>query len=259
MCKVIIAGPKGLRGKTVTHLYDLGVLHIKDYVKSSDEEILDIGTPSIRAASDSEYLIKLRSIKKHLKIDSTENTKKTEHETSNVFGQIDDIDSKIVTFIDKIKEQNDLLSIIDSKEKIVAPVSKLGLDWKVFSEYGSLSYMVGYLPKNVDISTLKKDGTYTEGDTVSSVSTDTIIMTNGHESNIGVTRQYRVADNAYAFTEASDSLQEPQPNGGRINMGAYGGTGYASMSSPYNTCDLNRDGYVDFLDLVFFADKWLME
>jgi hypothetical protein len=52
---------------------------------------------------------------------------------------------------------------------------------------------------------------------------------------------------------------EPHGHGRRINMGAYGGTGYASMSSPYNSCDLNRDGYVDFLDFAIFADNWLMD
>ena len=51
---------------------------------------------------------------------------------------------------------------------------------------------------------------------------------------------------------------EPHAHGERINMGAHGGTGYASMSSPYNTCDLNRDGFVDFLDFAIFADNWLM-
>lgn len=52
---------------------------------------------------------------------------------------------------------------------------------------------------------------------------------------------------------------EPHGNGARINMGAYGGTGYASMSSPYNSCDLNQDGYVDFLDFAIFAQNWLVE
>ena len=40
---------------------------------------------------------------------------------------------------------------------------------------------------------------------------------------------------------------------------AQSGTGYASMSSPYNSCDLNRDGYVDFLDFAIFAQNWLMD
>ena len=52
-------------------------------------------------------------------------------------------------------------------------------------------------------------------------------------------------------------LIERQENGGRLNMGAYGGTYYASLSTPYPSADLNRDGFVDFLDLALLADSWL--
>jgi hypothetical protein len=44
----------------------------------------------------------------------------------------------------------------------------------------------------------------------------------------------------------SDFSQEPQPNGGRINMGAYGGTSLATISS---TADIDADGDVDGRDL----------
>jgi hypothetical protein len=50
---------------------------------------------------------------------------------------------------------------------------------------------------------------------------------------------------------------EPMPNGGRINMGAYGGTPYASMSEWPIAGDLNRDGVVNMLDLSRIAESWL--
>jgi parallel beta-helix repeat protein len=50
---------------------------------------------------------------------------------------------------------------------------------------------------------------------------------------------------------------ERMPNGGRINMGAYGGTPYASMSEWALAEDTNRDGIVNLLDLAMLADKWL--
>lgn len=34
----------------------------------------------------------------------------------------------------------------------------------------------------------------------------------------------------YLFDPADDPSDEPMPNGGRINVGAYGGTAYASTS-----------------------------
>ena len=51
--------------------------------------------------------------------------------------------------------------------------------------------------------------------------------------------------------------EEPSENGGRLNMGAYGGTGYASMSPPDLESDLNHDGIVNFQDMAILADHWL--
>jgi alpha-tubulin suppressor-like RCC1 family protein len=51
---------------------------------------------------------------------------------------------------------------------------------------------------------------------------------------------------------------EPMPNGGRINMGAYGGTPYASMSEMvWLDGDINHDGMVDMIDFAMLADNWL--
>ncbi len=58
-----------------------------------------------------------------------------------------------------------------------------------------------------------------------------------------------------------DFSVEPQPNGGRINIGAYGGTPYASMNEAEapHTCsaDLNTDGIVNMRDLAVLALNWL--
>ncbi|MHC4865049.1 MAG: LamG-like jellyroll fold domain-containing protein [Planctomycetota bacterium] len=50
---------------------------------------------------------------------------------------------------------------------------------------------------------------------------------------------------------------EPMPNGGRINMGAYGGTAYASMSEWALRSDMDWDGRVTFRDFAIFAAEWL--
>jgi len=52
----------------------------------------------------------------------------------------------------------------------------------------------------------------------------------------------------------SDWTAEPWPNGKRINMGAYGGTGQASKNG--NIADLNIDGRVNFLDFAQLGDLW---
>lgn len=51
---------------------------------------------------------------------------------------------------------------------------------------------------------------------------------------------------------------EPMPNGARLNMGAYGGSPYASMSEWPLRHDENHDGRLDFADLAGFCDEWLL-
>ena len=50
---------------------------------------------------------------------------------------------------------------------------------------------------------------------------------------------------------------ERTPNGGRINLGAFGGTGYASMSECWSRADYNCDGVVNMIDFAVVAEKWL--
>jgi hypothetical protein len=52
---------------------------------------------------------------------------------------------------------------------------------------------------------------------------------------------------------------ERVPNGGRINMGVYGGTAYASMSEWPLKSDTDRDGRVSMMDFAILAGEWLEE
>ena len=57
----------------------------------------------------------------------------------------------------------------------------------------------------------------------------------------------------------SDWTAELWPHGKRVNLGAFGGTPEASMSSSMmgTRADLNNDGVVDAKDLHVFTDQWL--
>jgi len=55
----------------------------------------------------------------------------------------------------------------------------------------------------------------------------------------------------------TEPIDEPMPNGGRVNIGAYGGTPYASMSKWPLKHDSNQDGVVNFADFAQIADEWL--
>ena len=50
---------------------------------------------------------------------------------------------------------------------------------------------------------------------------------------------------------------ERLPHGGRLNMGAYGGTRYASMSEWPLKGDVNHDGLVNMKDFATLAEDWL--
>ena len=63
-----------------------------------------------------------------------------------------------------------------------------------------------------------------------------------------------------------DASAEPAPNGEIVNIGAYGGTGYASRSMAAErrglwslVGDLNYDGIVNLLDMRILAENWLKE
>ena len=58
---------------------------------------------------------------------------------------------------------------------------------------------------------------------------------------------------------ASDVGAEPEGNGDRVNIGAYGGTYRASRSSYVEPIegDVNGDGKVDFRDIAIVAGNWL--
>jgi len=63
-----------------------------------------------------------------------------------------------------------------------------------------------------------------------------------------------------------DASAEPTPNGGIVNIGAYGGTGYASRSMQAErrglwslVGDLNYDGIVNLLDFALLSENWLEE
>jgi len=57
---------------------------------------------------------------------------------------------------------------------------------------------------------------------------------------------------------SDNPMGERMPNGGRINMGAYGGTQYASMGEWPLKGDVDRSGGVDFGDLALLCDDWLV-
>ena len=81
-------------------------------------------------------------------------------------------------------------------------------------------------------------------------------------SELGLTNGYWILDRISSpCIDTADPTVNPfgesMPNGARLNMGAYGGTAYASMSSWPLRSDANRDGKIDLNDLSALAESWL--
>ncbi|MHC4739866.1 MAG: LamG domain-containing protein [Planctomycetota bacterium] len=80
--------------------------------------------------------------------------------------------------------------------------------------------------------------------------------------------RYRTTSNEWLLDDVSSPAidggdpyaslaSERQPNGGRVNMGAYGGTTEGSRSEWPFAGDLNLDGVVNLADFAILAEDWL--
>lgn len=78
--------------------------------------------------------------------------------------------------------------------------------------------------------------------------------------------RYQPAGNTWVIDEKSSPCidaadpnvrpkAEPMPNGGRLNMGAYGGTAYASKSKWKLRGDMNFDGFINMKDYAIVAQR----
>jgi hypothetical protein len=70
---------------------------------------------------------------------------------------------------------------------------------------------------------------------------------------------YVVDDPNYMYSGVIDYRSELWPHGKKINIGGYGGTPEASMSSVTDglRADLSNDGVVDYNDVAMMAEEWL--
>ena len=158
MCKLTIAGPKTKRSDVVELLHKKGVLHIEDYVRPADEVELDIGSSSSNAKELSEILLKTRSIKSHLNIGD----KCSKHDSKramikNPAKEIERINKEVFEYFEEIKSIDNSLIKLNSQKDIVGSISMLGLSADAFVEYDNLFYVLGYLPKNVNVQTIMSD------------------------------------------------------------------------------------------------------
>lgn len=87
---------------------------------------------------------------------------------------------------------------------------------------------------------------------------------NGEPSNSGVGGGDWVQDDLTSpCIDGGNPMENPiaevMPNGGRLNIGAYGRTNQASKSPWPLKCDINHNGMIEYYDLRILAESWLNE
>jgi V/A-type H+-transporting ATPase subunit I len=158
MDKVLIVGTKDVMEATINTLHDLDLLHIEDYTEEG--AYFHIGKPLKSATSLSEKLLKLRSIRSHLK------TKDNPYPKEGRQKVLDEINKELTSLEkslnDKMSEKSALESEIkelDRKEETLKPYVALGVPLDLLYGYENVAVFVGTIPKDVEpiVNPITKD------------------------------------------------------------------------------------------------------
>ena len=131
---------------TINTLHDLDLLHIEDYTEEG--AYFHIGKPLKSATSLSEKLLKLRSIRSHLK------TKENPYPKEGRQQVLDEINKELASLEkslnDKMSEKSALESEIKElgrKVEALEPYAALGVPLELLYGYESVSVFIGTIPK----------------------------------------------------------------------------------------------------------------
>ncbi len=158
MDKVLIVGTKDVMEATINTLHDLDLLHIEDYTEEG--AYFHIGKPLKSATSLSEKLLKLRSIRSHLK------TKDNPYPKEDRQKVLDEINKELVplerSLNDKMSEKGSLESEIKDlarKKEALEPYVALGVPLNLLYGYENVVVLVGTIPKDAEpiVSPITKD------------------------------------------------------------------------------------------------------
>jgi V/A-type H+-transporting ATPase subunit I len=158
MDKVLIVGTRDVMEATIDTLHDLDLLHIEDYTEEG--AYFHIGKPLKSATSLSEKLLKLRSIRSHLKTKDSPYPKESRQKV------LDDINAELASLErslnDKMSEKSALESEVKDlarKKEALEPYVALGVPLELLYGYENVAVFVGTIPKDVEpiVSPVTKD------------------------------------------------------------------------------------------------------
>jgi len=143
MVRALIVGPRDKLPATIETLHDMRLLHIVDHPPGDPE--FPIGSPLPDAASNSESLIKLRSISAILQVSGTEPSEEAV-EFASLRDKIGTLELNINEEAAAKKEADRLLADLRRRIEELRPFASLGLNLGTLRGYESLAVLVGRMP-----------------------------------------------------------------------------------------------------------------
>jgi len=149
MKKVIMAGSRDILETTINILFDLRILHIKDF--DQEDPDFKMGTPMPRAGPASEKLLKLRGASKVLEVKAeafgeftqADNRVTAESIDKNLGDMIEDIDKNISRRWDDRSSYDSELRDIDRRMDELLPFKEFPLKLEDYEPYDSLAVLTG--------------------------------------------------------------------------------------------------------------------
>ncbi|PIN86733.1 hypothetical protein COV19_03285 [Candidatus Woesearchaeota archaeon CG10_big_fil_rev_8_21_14_0_10_44_13] len=160
MSKLTVIGPKTVMDVVINKLYSLKIYHIVDHKKTEE---LDIGSPLAQGGDISDILIKIRALCTNMGIDPAKNEKKaaegnlTQKEIDSIRRRVEKVHAEFDRSMENMKAADENMRKLDEKRILFERLRLLGVDIDSFTDYSTLSYIVGIMENVKDIGELKRE------------------------------------------------------------------------------------------------------
>ncbi|MBI3034247.1 V-type ATP synthase subunit I [Candidatus Woesearchaeota archaeon] len=156
MAKIRVVAPKAYMNQVISELYSLKAVHLAEH----DASELETGNPLEEAEKLSELLLITKSLASHLGIRPGPCKSPQKESISDIEKKIRHIQQLLTERLEKQKALDEKLNALSQAESELAQIKGLGLQIGAFSEYSSISCLLGRVKEPQALS--KKIGRLTE-------------------------------------------------------------------------------------------------
>ncbi len=146
MVKVSVVGPKDYFEIVSEKMYQLNAIHIEDPV---EDEYFRLGEPFKKAGKVSKYLVQLRSLISHIKLDPESYFPKRKYREEEIKAELDrkieEYRELIGSKIDRIKELQEKIKALEEELRVLEPLKELGLPPRLLKGYTFIRVFAGFV------------------------------------------------------------------------------------------------------------------